>query len=91
MSHVSLNDAVYFTANLYHPVSGFSYAADAAPAWYVYESGATQILSGSMSQRNGIAGSYWGSFNATVANGFVSQRYYDVQVSGAVAGVYWFC
>ena len=87
MSHVSLNDAVYFTANFYHPVSGFSYAADAAPAWYVYESGATPILNGTMTARSTVTGSYWGSFNATAANGFVSQRHYDVQVSGAIAGI----
>lgn len=87
MSYVSLNDSLYFTANFYHPTSGFSYAADATPAWYVYESGAAQILSGSMTARDGIVGSYWGTFDATVANGFVSQRHYDVQVSGAVGGV----
>jgi len=84
---ISLNDAVYFTANFYHPVSGFSYAADTTPAWYVYESGAALILNGSMTARNGITGSYWGSFDATSANGFSSSQYYDVQVSGTVAGV----
>jgi len=85
--HVSLNDVVYFTANFYHPVSGFSYLADSIPAWYVYESGASQILSGSMTQRNGITGSYWGNFTASTGNGFVSLRYYDVQVSGAIDGI----
>lgn len=87
MSYVSLNDAVYFTANFYHPVSGFSYAADATPAWYVYESGAALILNGAMTARSEATGSYWGTFDATTANGFVSQRHYDVQVSGAVGGV----
>ena len=84
---ISLNDVVYFTANFYHPVSGFSYAADATPAWYVYESGAALILQGGMTVRGEATGSYWGNFTASAGNGFVSARHYDVQVSGAVAGV----
>ena len=85
--HVKLNDTVYFTANCYHPTSGFSYAADATPAWYVYESGATLILQGGMNVRTGIIGSYWSNFVASAANGFNSEYFYDVQISGSVGGV----
>ena len=85
--YIKLDDTVYFTANFYHPVSGFSYAADATPAWYVYESGATSILNGSMTLRDGIVGSYWSNFVASTANNFASGRFYDVQVSGTIGGV----
>lgn len=85
--YVKLDDTVYFTVNFYHPTSGFSYAADATPIWLVYESGASLILQNNMIIRNTIVGSYWGNFIASAANGFVAQRFYDIQVSGTVAGI----
>jgi hypothetical protein len=85
--YISLNDVVYFTANFYHPASGFSCVADVTPAWLVYESGAALILQGDMTARGEATGSYWGNFVASDGNGFASARYYDVQVSGTVGGI----
>lgn len=85
--YIKLDDSVYFTANFYHPVSGFSYVADATPRYLVYESGATLILQNNMTARSTIVGSYWGNFVASTANGFTTGRFYDIQVSGIVAGV----
>lgn len=88
MEHIKTNDTVCFTANFYHPVSGFSYAADATPRWLVYKDVATTAMSGNtMTARTDVYGSYVGSFVATLANGFVANSFYDVQVSGMVAGV----
>jgi hypothetical protein len=85
--YIALNDTVHFTSNFYHPLSGFSYNTDITPRWYVYESGATLLLQGPMVGKDGIVGSYWGSFVASAANGFDNTIFYDVQVSGMVAGV----
>ncbi len=82
--YIKLNDTVYFTTNFYHPSSGFSIGADEAPRWLVYESGATLTLQGNMNVRAGIVGSYWGSFVASTANGFVSTRYYDIWVQNSM-------
>ena len=85
--YIKLDDSVYFTANFYHPTSGFSYVADATPNYLVYESGASVVLEGAMTARSTIVGSYWANFVASAANGFTTGRYYDVQVSGIVQGV----
>jgi hypothetical protein len=86
--YIKTNDTVYFTANFYHPQSGYSVEADSTPHWYVYESGATLLpISGIMSARTTSVGSYWGKVVASSANGFVADRFYDVQVSGTVDGV----
>lgn len=88
MEHIKTNDTVYFTANFYHPTSGFSYAADSLPTWRVYKDNATTAMSGNvMTARTDIAGSYFGSFGATLNNGFITNSFYDVQVSGSVSGL----
>lgn len=87
MEYVKTNDTVIFTANFYHPASGYSVAADTTPQYLVYEgtTGAA-ILNGAMSARTDHTGAYYGSFTASAGNGFDSGTFYDVQVSGTVSG-----
>lgn len=85
--YVKLDDTVYFIANFYHPLSGYSMAADSTPAWLVYEDNNTSsMLTGSMTARTNIPGVYYGSFVANTANGFETGKFYDVQVSGVIWG-----
>lgn len=86
--YIKTNDTVYFTANFYHPISGYSRAPDVTPQWLVYENnGTSSILNGSMAARTNVPGSYFGSFVASVANGFDVGAFYDVQVSGSIDSI----
>jgi hypothetical protein len=86
--YIQLDDTVRFTQNFYHPASGYSSAVDSTPRYYVYEDDTnTNILQGGMTARTDIPGSYHGSFVASTANGFETDKFYDVQVSGELNGI----
>lgn len=82
--YIKLNDFVRFNIYTYHPSSGQSTDADSTPRWFVYDSGVVPILNGEMQAKTGLVGAYIGSFQATDGNGFASDKYYSVEVSGSI-------
>lgn len=86
--HVKINDVVRFSAFTFHPSGGALTTADETPRWSVFEEASdTPILEGAFSARTGFIGTYRGTFDATLANGFNTQSYYEVHASGKVQGV----
>jgi len=87
MEFIKTNDTVRFgvvTSN----ASGDISAADSTPRWSVFEQATdTPILLGDFTVRTGFAGVYRGTFDATAANGFDANSYYEIHASGAVGGI----
>lgn len=85
MSYVELNDTVRFGISIHNPSGGALINADETPQWYVFEDASdTPTLNGEFSKRTGLDGTYRGSFQATAANGFEHNKFYEIHASGQV-------
>lgn len=85
----SIGDYVSFTCAT-HNASGNACAADAAPAYRIYEEAdSTLLLSGSMSawDTTVVSGLYYGVITPTSGAGFEMGKSYIVHISAAVGGV----
>jgi len=62
--------------------------ADETPRWSVFEDASdTPILEGNFTGRTGYVGTYKGTFDATLGNGFNSTGFYEVHASGKVNNI----
>lgn len=86
--HVRYGDTFRFGATVHNPSGGAIINADETPRWYVYEDATdTAILTGDFTLRTGQVGRYRGTFVANAANGFSTQKYYEVHASGKVNNI----
>lgn len=83
-----LGDSIHLSTQTNHPTSGYYYAADSTPAFYVFEEDSDNaIITGSCTQRSGKPGLYRFTFDATTGNGFEAGKWYHIITSGIVYGV----
>lgn len=88
MKNIRVDETVRFGVVTHHPSGGYEAAADAAPKWFVFEDGGdTAIVEGEFTARTGFVGYYRASFDATLANGFEPQKFYEIMASGTVDGL----
>jgi len=91
-STVKIESTYTFDFTTVHPISGMSIDADATPRYWVYRdagsTGVTPNLDGAiLTFRTGFPGHYYGSFVAGSGNNFATGSYYNILVSGTVAGI----
>jgi hypothetical protein len=86
---VKLGEIVHFDVTTHSPSGGFPKNADSVPRFCVFEedTDAAVINASGMTLRSGRVGVYKGYFPASVGNGFESQKWYNVLVSGMVEAV----
>jgi hypothetical protein len=85
---IKKTDTVRFGVTTHNPSGGALKTADEAPRWRVFEEASdTSILDGLFTVRTGYDGTYRGTFDATIVNGFSSNSYYEIHASGKVDGI----
>lgn len=88
MKNVRVGETVRFGVVTHHPSGAYEIAADATPKWFVFEDGVDiAIVEGEFTARTGFVGYYRASVDASLANGFESDKFYEIMASGTVAGL----
>ena len=85
-----IDEVVHFTVTTRDPATGGESDATGDLVFNIYEEATDAPIAGSpitMTKRTSLTGRYRGTFTMSAANGFESGKFYDVIVSGTVAGV----
>src|SRR5688572_14726437 len=86
--YIALGDLLRFGLTVHNPSGGALINADDTPRWTMYRNNSdAQILAGNFVAREGLIGTYRGSGEITLANGFATLDYVEVHASGKVNGI----
>ncbi len=84
--YIKLGDVTYFGITITHPSGGMLYNADETPRYFLYRNASdTPSISANFIQRANLIGTYRGSGDITVGNGFAAGDYVEVHASGKVS------
>ena len=85
--YIGLGDLIRFGIAIHNPSGGALINADETPRWTMYKNNSdVQALAGTFQARANLIGTYLGSGEITIANGFSANDYVEVHASGNVLG-----